>query len=131
MQLVTAHGRNSIDRLDWASLARQHQTLAFYLAVSKLTSVQHNLMAHGRPAATPVAIVENGARPERRVLTGRLDRLHDLAAGHSLESPAMVYVGEVARLADRLVHGASAGSDGCCYSALGFGMNRLRIKEIQ
>jgi len=67
-----------------------------------LAEVQANLLAHGQLTSTPVAIVENGARPEQRVLTGRLDRLHDLAMRHSVESPAMVYVGEVARLADEL-----------------------------
>ena len=102
VHLVTAHGKNSIDRLDWTSLARENQTLAFYMAVSRLAQVQDKLLAHGQMATTPVAIVENGARPEQRVLTGRLDRLHDLAVRHSVESPAMVYVGEVARLADEL-----------------------------
>ncbi|MBL38003.1 MAG: uroporphyrinogen-III C-methyltransferase [Xanthomonadales bacterium] len=102
VHLVTAHGKDSIDRLDWASLARENQTLAFYMAVARLSDLQANLRAHGQPASTPVAIVENGARPEQRVLTGRLDRLHDLAVRHSVASPAMVYVGEVARLADRL-----------------------------
>jgi len=99
VHLVTAHGKNSIDQLDWASLAREHQTLAFYMAVSRLADVQGKLLAHGQSASTPVAIVENGARPQQRVLTGRLDRLHDLAVRYSVESPALVYVGNVAGLA--------------------------------
>jgi len=99
VHLVTAHGRNSIDRLDWTSLARANQTLAFYMAVSRLAEVQANLLAHGQLTSTPVAIVENGARPRQRILTGRLDGLHDLAVRYSVESPAMVYVGNVAGLA--------------------------------
>jgi len=102
VHLVTAHGKNSVDRLDWASLAREHQTLAFYMAVARLAEVQANLIEHGRCGSTPVAIVENGARPDQRVLTGQLDRLHDLAVRYSVSSPAMVYVGEVASLAGRL-----------------------------
>lgn len=102
VHLITAHGKNSIDRLDWASLARRQQTLALYMAVARLPEVQESLLAHGQLGSTPVAIVENGARPDQRVLTGRLDRLHDLAVRHSVASPAMVYVGEVARLADEL-----------------------------
>lgn len=99
VHLVTAHGKDSIDRLDWASLARQHQTLAFYMAVSRLSDVQARLLEHGQFSSTPVAIVENGARRQQRVLTGRLDRLHDLAVRYSVESPALVYVGNVAGLA--------------------------------
>ena len=102
VHLVTAHGRNSIDRLDWASLARQHQTLAFYMAVARLHDVQAKLLANGLPGSTPVALVENGARPEQRVLTGRLDQLHDLASTWHVVSPAMVYIGEVAGLANEL-----------------------------
>ncbi|MDT8450243.1 MAG: siroheme synthase CysG [Wenzhouxiangellaceae bacterium] len=102
VHLITAHGRNSIDRLDWASLARERQTLAFYMAVSRLGTVRTELLRHGKPADTPVAIVENGARPEQRVLTGDLERLHDLAERHGVRSPAMVYIGEVAQLADQL-----------------------------
>ncbi|MEX0914280.1 MAG: siroheme synthase CysG [Wenzhouxiangellaceae bacterium] len=102
VHLVTAHGSNSIDRLDWASLARERQTLAFYMAVAKLADVQANLMAHGLPGSTPIAMVENGARPEQRVLTGRLDQLHDLASTWTMISPAMVYIGEVTQLAATL-----------------------------
>jgi len=102
VHLITAHGCNSIDRLDWPSLARERQTLAFYMAVSRLDTVRSNLLRHGRDPATPVALVENGTRPEQRVLTGTLDRLHALARTHRVHSPAMLYVGEVAQLADRL-----------------------------
>lgn len=102
VHLVTAHGRASIDRLDWPSLARERQTLAFYMAVSRLAEVQRNLVGHGMAPDVPIAIVENGARPEQRVLTGRIQYLHDIALEHSVQSPAMVYVGAVAALAAEL-----------------------------
>ncbi|MDX1498539.1 MAG: siroheme synthase CysG [Woeseiaceae bacterium] len=96
--LVTGHGKASVDRLDWASLARDRQTLAFYMAVRRFTELMQNLIRHGRPADTPVAIVENGTRPEQRVVTGRLGQLAVLAEAHRIASPAMLFVGEVAGL---------------------------------
>jgi len=102
VHLITAHGSQSVDRLDWAALARERQTLAFYMAVSRIELVQTRLLRHGRDPATPVALVENGARPDQRVLTGTLNRLHALADQFCVRSPAMLYVGEVAQLADRL-----------------------------
>ncbi|MGB0515027.1 MAG: uroporphyrinogen-III C-methyltransferase, partial [Wenzhouxiangellaceae bacterium] len=102
VHLITAHGRQSIDRLDWRALARERQTIAFYMAVARLESVQANLLAHGQDPETPVAWVENGARPEQRVITGTLGRLSELAGLHQVKSPAMLYVGEVARLAEKL-----------------------------
>lgn len=102
VQLITAHCQRSIDRLDWRALARERQTLAFYMAVARLKAVQANLIRHGRDPHTPFAIVENGARPEQRVITGTLGRLHTLAEAHEVNSPAMLYIGEVAQLTNRL-----------------------------
>jgi len=102
LRLITAHGRHSVDRLDWRALAQDHQTLAFYMAVARIDQVQKQLLAHGRSPATPVAMVENGSRPQQRVMVGTLGQLAALASEHALQSPAMVYVGEVAALAAQL-----------------------------
>ena len=97
--LLTAHGKDSVDTLDWASLARDRQTLAIYMAVRRLGDVMNGLIAHGRPADTPVAIIENGTLPEQRIIRGSLGQLTLLARAHRIESPAMLIVGEVARRA--------------------------------
>ncbi|MEZ5462721.1 siroheme synthase CysG [Dokdonella sp.] len=87
---------------DWSSLARQNQTLAIYMGVSGIARTQHLLIAHGRDPNTPVALIENGSRPEQRVICGMLCELSRLAAAHSLQSPSLLIVGEVAGLANRL-----------------------------
>jgi uroporphyrin-III C-methyltransferase/precorrin-2 dehydrogenase/sirohydrochlorin ferrochelatase len=102
LRLITAHGQQSVDKLDWRALAQDQQTLAFYMAVARIDQVQQQLLAHGRDKATPVALVENGTRPQQRVLVGSLEQLAALASQHQLQSPAMVYVGEVAALAAQL-----------------------------
>jgi uroporphyrin-III C-methyltransferase/precorrin-2 dehydrogenase/sirohydrochlorin ferrochelatase len=102
VRLLTAHCRGSHDTLDWAALARERQTLAVYMGVSELGTLQERLLAHGRAANTPFALVENGSRPAQRVVTGALGRLATLAAAHDVRSPALLILGEVAALADRL-----------------------------
>ncbi len=102
LHLVTAHCRDSEDALDWQGLAREKQTLAFYMGVSRLESVAANLIAHGRDPDTPCALIENGTRPEQRVLTATLANLPQQARAHGIQAPAMLIVGEVAGLADRL-----------------------------
>jgi len=97
--LVTAHGKGSVDSLDWRSLARDRQTLAVYMAVRRFPDLMQNLIANGRPADTPVAIVEKGTTPGQRVIRGRLGQLTMLAEAHGVVSPAMLYIGEVASLA--------------------------------
>lgn len=102
VQFVTAHRADSLPPRDWDSLAAVGQTLCFYMGVGELGSVGAKLIAHGRGSDTPVAVVENGSRPEQRVTLTRLGELDDLASRGGLGSPAMVIIGEVASLAATL-----------------------------
>lgn len=102
VRLITAHCREDEDNLDWPALARERQTLAFYMGVGQLDLLTRRLLLHGRSAQTPFALIENGSRPEQRVLSGALDELPRLAALHGIRSPALLIVGEVAGLAPQL-----------------------------
>ncbi len=95
---VTAHGKDSIDKLDWASLARDKQTLAFYMGVKRFPDLMNNLTRNGRSVDTSIAIIENGTTPEQRVIRGTLGQLTLLAEAHRVAAPAMLIVGEVAAL---------------------------------
>jgi uroporphyrin-III C-methyltransferase/precorrin-2 dehydrogenase/sirohydrochlorin ferrochelatase len=72
------------------------------MGVAGMAKIGERLIAHGRSGGTPVAIIENGSRPDQRVTLARLDELGDLAAGGGVRSPALLIVGEVAALAGRL-----------------------------
>jgi uroporphyrin-III C-methyltransferase/precorrin-2 dehydrogenase/sirohydrochlorin ferrochelatase len=102
VRFATAHCGDSLDTLDWACLAQPGQTLALYMGVAGLQTIGARLVAHGRGAATPVAVVENGSRPDQRVTLARLDELGDVALRGDVRSPALVVVGEVAALAGEL-----------------------------
>ena len=107
VRFITAHCRDSLDTLDWRALAQERQTLAVYMGVGDLAGLRDNLLAHGRAASTPFALVENGSRPGQRVVTGTLAQLPERANGHKVRSPALLILGEVAALAERLHwHGA-------------------------
>lgn len=96
VRLVTAHCARGIDCIDWAALATEKQTLAFYMGIATLDQVECNLIAHGRSPETPVAIVENASQPTQRRITGQLGTLSVLAREHQLVSPAITFIGEVA-----------------------------------
>lgn len=102
VRFVTAHCATAADSQDWAALATDRQTLAFYMGVAGLATIGSRLVQHGRDPATPVAIVENGSRPGQRVTVARLDELDQVAAAGDIQSPALVIVGEVAALASEL-----------------------------
>lgn len=101
VRFVTGHCERSIDRLDWQALAQDRQTLAFYMSVGQLAHIETSLLEHGRSPNTPVAIVENGTRVNQRVLVGKLSDLTTLAEQHQAQAPAILYVGEVAALAEQ------------------------------
>ncbi|MGZ8139951.1 siroheme synthase CysG [Bordetella bronchiseptica] len=102
VRMVTAHCRADQDTLDWAGLARDQQTLAFYMGVGQLDYVTARLLEHGRAPATPFALIENGSRPEQRVVTGMLADLPEIARRRGVRPPALLVIGEVAALADTL-----------------------------
>jgi uroporphyrin-III C-methyltransferase/precorrin-2 dehydrogenase/sirohydrochlorin ferrochelatase len=95
---LTAHGKDSVDRLDWPSLARDRQTLALYMAVRRFPDIQSKLIEYGRSPETPIAIIENGTSGNQRVIHGSLENLINLAERHDVHAPALLIVGEVAEV---------------------------------
>ncbi|TNI21307.1 siroheme synthase CysG [Aeromonas dhakensis] len=100
VRFVTAHGKGGAQDLDWPLLAKDRQTLVFYMGLSSCGVIREQLLAHGKGVDTPVALIERGTQPSQRVIRGTLDRLPELAVG--VESPALIMVGSVVTLADQL-----------------------------
>ena len=99
VRFLTAHCADSIDTLEWVSLAAGRQTLAIYMTVASFARVSEQLRAFGRDPRTPIAIIENGTRPDQRVLLGTLESMVSLAQSECVQSPALLIVGEVTALA--------------------------------
>ena len=102
VRFVTAHCQQSVDTLDWRALAAERQTLAVYMGVAQLATLQARLLAHGRDPLTPFALIENGTTAQQRVVTGTLASLGERARAHDVRSPALLIIGEVASLASKL-----------------------------
>ncbi|EKP0262081.1 uroporphyrinogen-III C-methyltransferase [Aeromonas sobria] len=100
VRFVTAHGKGGARDLDWPLLAKDKQTLVFYMGLSSCATIREQLLAHGKASSTPVALIERGTQPCQRVIRGTLDELPTLAVG--VESPALIMVGSVVTLADQL-----------------------------
>lgn len=98
--IVTGHGAGG--RGDtWPVLAAQGHTLTIYMGATGAASVRDRLLDAGTHPDTPVAIVENGTRPDERVSLGRLSDLARLAAHHTRGEavPSLIIVGKVASYA--------------------------------
>lgn len=80
---------------NWAGLAGKGRTLVIYMGVATAPQIAEKLMADGLAPDMPVAVIENGARPQMRVLRGVLASLPDLVAREAVVSPALIVIGEV------------------------------------
>ncbi|KFD24344.1 siroheme synthase CysG [Yokenella regensburgei] len=99
VRLVTGHLKTG-GELDWQNLAAEKQTLVFYMGLNQAAAIQQKLLEHGMPSDMPVAIVENGTAIKQRVVDGVLTELAALAT--QMESPALIIVGRVVALRDKL-----------------------------
>ncbi len=80
---------------DWDALAKAGGTLVVLMGVGKLDEIASALIAGGRPAETPVAIVERATLPSQRVTTGTLATITKHAEAAGVTSPAVTIIGEV------------------------------------
>lgn len=86
----------------WPALATQGHTLVIYMGATEAASVRDRLLDAGAPPNTPVAIIENGTRPDERVSRGCLEDLARLAVSHVSRGdagPSLIIVGDVAAFA--------------------------------
>jgi uroporphyrin-III C-methyltransferase len=98
-QVTVVSGHDTRD-LDFAALARAPGTLVVFMGLASLAAIADGLVAHGKPASTPAAVVSAGTTPEQRVVVAPLGAIADAAA--SFEPPALVVIGEVVELAGSL-----------------------------
>lgn len=80
---------------DWSGLAGKGRTLVIYMGVSTAPQIADKLMADGLAPDMPVAVIENAARPDMRVLRGLLAGLPQLVEREAVQSPALIVIGEV------------------------------------
>lgn len=103
--LVTGHEAGS-GRVDWERLATAADTIVVLMPLRRLPEIVAQLVAHGRSPDTPAALISQGTLPGQRVLVARLADLAARATAEGMASPALVVVGEVVRLRERLARAA-------------------------
>ncbi|KMY54313.1 uroporphyrin-III methyltransferase [Bacillus sp. FJAT-27231] len=102
--IVTAHGREQKgeDHINWQALAQGIDTIAFYMGVGNLSHICTQLIRHGKKPSTPAALIEWGTTAEQRTITGELSLLEQKAKEHHITNPAIVLIGEVVQLREKI-----------------------------
>ena len=87
---------------DWAGLAGKGRTLVIYMGVKTAPQIADKLIEDGLAPDMPVAVIENGARRNMRVLRGPLAALPEIVEREKVVSPALIVIGEVTAREDAL-----------------------------
>lgn len=88
--------------MKWDKLATAVDTLVFLMGVENLPYITGQLIAHGRPADTPAAVIRWGTKPEQEVLVTTVGRAAAEVAAKGLKPPAIFLVGQVVSLREKL-----------------------------
>jgi uroporphyrin-III C-methyltransferase/precorrin-2 dehydrogenase/sirohydrochlorin ferrochelatase len=88
----------AVEALDWRALAAPLQTTVFYMGVAQLARIVERLTAHGAPPERAVAIIERASLPDQRIIVATLADIVALSAQHQVVAPALLIVGDVARI---------------------------------
>jgi uroporphyrinogen III methyltransferase/synthase len=103
---VTIATPAAADELEYDQLAAACGTLVFFMGLERLPALAAGLVGAGLAPSTPAAVVSNGTLPQQETITGRLDEIAELGA--DLPTPALVVVGEVVAVGERIRQAATA-----------------------
>ncbi len=95
---ATGHAADGDTLPGWAGLALGGATVAVYMGRAVAAGVAARLIEAGLSASTPVAVIENASRTEKRAYAGRLDELARIAARTDANGPVLFIIGEVVAL---------------------------------
>ncbi|MHA6533591.1 uroporphyrinogen-III C-methyltransferase [Paenibacillus sp. BAC0078] len=105
LSIITGH--ESPDKLDhsihWDKVTNATGTLVFLMGVAKIGYISAQLIKHGRPPETPVALVRWGTRADQQTLTGTLADIEAKVKAADFQPPAVIVVGEVVLQREQLM----------------------------
>lgn len=101
--VLTGHRREGAEELacDWGA-AVGADTVVFLMGVGNLPAIAGHLIAAGKSADTPAAVVARGTWPRQQAVTGTLRDIADRVAEAGIRPPAALIVGQVVGLRERL-----------------------------
>lgn len=87
---------------DWSKLATATQTLVIFMGMRKLESLMQILIAHGRSADTPAAVIQSASLPTQRTVVGTVGTIARIAEDAKIGMPALTIVGDAVGLRETM-----------------------------
>ena len=101
LRLITARDVEGFAEHDWAALARPGSVAAIYMGKRAAAFLRGRLLMRGAAPSTPVTIVENASRQDKRIVATTLFGLPDALDESHLAGPVMLMLGILPRDAMR------------------------------
>ena len=102
-QVITAHSRKDEEAdIDYSLLTDETITCVFLMGLAHVKSIAAGLIKAGRRSDTPAAVISNGTLAAQRKCIGTLADIGEKIEEAKLTSPAIIVVGDVVLLNDRL-----------------------------
>lgn len=95
--IISGH-RKAESENDWKSIIKLGSTIVILMGVGTLRNIMKRLVKEGMDKEMPVAVVENGTLNNQRIITGTISDIADSALKASIQSPAIIIVGQVVKL---------------------------------
>jgi len=100
---ITGHdSAGSASPVDWSRYADSPATLVIFMGVERLGEIAAQLVTHGRRPDCPVAVIANGTTAAQRTVVAPLASVASAAVAAGLAAPALIVIGEVVALRERL-----------------------------
>jgi uroporphyrin-III C-methyltransferase len=106
--VIFAAGHAADDDFDWAPLARTGAPIVLYMVMHNLERIADAMMRGGLAPATPAAVITAATTPDERILVSTLARVAADTREQALQPPAIVVVGDIVAVRDRLIGPAAA-----------------------
>jgi len=104
LTLITAHDASGglSQSINWNAVSHGSPVLVIYMGFRLMAAIADRLMAEGRAASEPVAIVCNATTPAQQILVTTLAHAAADVETAQLASPAMIVIGEIVKLQPEL-----------------------------
>jgi uroporphyrin-III C-methyltransferase len=99
---VTGHpGTGLEDPVDWEGLSTSASTIVIYMGLTRLSEIAQRMVAAGRSADTPVAVISQGTEDGQRHVISTLGGVYRAVEAAGIHAPAIIIVGEVVGLREK------------------------------
>lgn len=105
--LATGHGADGDSAVDWCALARTRQPIVLYMGLRNIDAIAAALMDGGLAGDTPAAVIASATLAQQQVLVTTLDVLAAEARRARCAAPAIIVIGEIVRIRERLLEAAA------------------------